>query len=66
MKFKFQLEDNVKLPDGRHGLVKKVLFDSDSGVRYQVSMNSVDFKTNEIVSGHITVAEEDLEKYETQ
>ena len=25
MKFKFQLEDNVKLPDGRHGLVKKVI-----------------------------------------
>lgn len=64
MKFKFSVDDIVKLEDGRRGKILKILYDSDSGVRYQVEMNSIDFVTNEIVPGHITLPEDQLEKYE--
>lgn len=63
MKFNFSVGDVVKLEDGRHGEVLKVLYDSENGVRYQVAMNSVDFTTNEIIPGFTTQSEEKLEKY---
>lgn len=63
MKFKFSVGEVVQLQDGRHGEVLKILYDSDRGTRYQVSMNSVDFKTNEIIPGFITQSENELEKY---
>ena len=62
MKFKFQVGDKVKLQDGRVGDILTVLYDSDNGTRYRVSMYSVDFSTNQPVSGAITVKEDEIVK----
>lgn len=62
MKFKFEVGDKVELSDGRKGEILTVIYDSDNGTRYRVSMNSVDFKTNEIIEGAITANEDEIEK----
>ena len=66
MKFKFQVGDKVKLQDGRIGDVLTVLYDSDNGTRYRVSMYSVDFVTNQPAVGAITLKEDELELHKEQ
>lgn len=62
MKPKFELGQDVKIvADGRKGMVKNVLFDSFNGLRYQVMIKSLNFTTNEIIDGTITLKEDELE-----
>lgn len=63
MEHKFNVGDKVKIvSDGRIGKILTVLFDSNNGLRYRIEMNSVDFVANEVISGAVTMTEDNLEK----